>query len=1218
MKFIEDFENELQKLFNSEEYTPILEFLESIVNDENSEDLLKNKVFYHLGRLCFYNHEFEKSKLYFQNAINNNEIDVYSRIFLGIIAEKESKFEDSLRIFSSCLETNPELLQLNYKIQKLSLNFSVSDEKIDTLIKTVESKIHFRVNQYPLISIIILCYNKLEFTQKCLKSVFSNTFYSNYEVLVVDNASVDDTPGFLEAYGNKIKFIHSNRNLGFVGGNNLASEYAQGEYIVFLNNDTEVTANWLKHLYNTFIQNPNAGAVGSMLIYPDGSLQEAGGVIFNDASGWNYGKGNQIIDSKYSFLREVDYCSGAALMVRKDLFLKHGKFDERFAPAYYEDTDLCFGIRKLGYKVFYCPLSKVIHYEGATAGTDTSKGVKKYQVINKPKFIEKWKNELKTHYQPNPNLRYLFSNRTKGKRILIIDDIPPLPNRAAGALRHYHTLKQMLNLGFQVTYVHLMGREYNDENSRQFIDEFRMKGVEFFWFNYESWWHYRESKENVEILQNLIASLELEFRHFDFVYIAFWYIANYFVDLIRIKIPNTPIIIDTMDVHYLRELRQAELSKDKKFLEKATETKKNELAVYSKADCITTVTENDRDILKKELPNKSILILTDVHDSVETLNGFSERKDFLFVGNFNHNPNEDAVLYFVKSIFPLIKKEIKDAKFYIAGNKPSEKLKALSSDDIIVTGWVPEVKPYLEKCRVSVVPLRFGAGNKGKVGETLSYGLPMVSTTVGAEGMGIINEVHSYVSDDPQKFAEYAVKLYNNEQIWNEFSSKGKTLISLQYSSELMRKRLKYITSFNSRKMFSSQQALNCPNPPKVSIVLVSFNQYEFTQKCISSIQENTKIPYEIILVDNNSSDKTVLLTQKHFETVKIVPQKTNLGFPIAVNLGINNSIGEYILLINNDTIVTEGWLERMLEIAEAHPEIGIVGPISNSVSGRQLDKNAKYESIEDMHKYAQKVKNENNGQFFQFPRVAFLCTLVKKEVIDKIGGLDELFSPGNFEDDDFCLRAQMVGYKTVIATDVFIHHYGSVSFKANGESEYAKRIEINGQKFVDKWGADPEEIWIKGIKPKQREVKFAINLDNFVQHIERAFINIDENEHFFAIENLEIAIANFKTSDRKGYENLLLDELMIILGNLYIATNNLEKAKETFEMSLNENPNSSLACQGLGDVFSLVDEFEAAKTMYEWSIKNDETNEKAVEKLIMANQKLGLEPTDFSLNEEN
>ncbi|MBU0472740.1 MAG: glycosyltransferase [Bacteroidetes bacterium] len=460
-----------------------------------------------------------------------------------------------------------------------------------------------------------------------------------------------------------------------------------------------------------------------------------------------------------------------------------------------------------------------------------------------------------------------------------------------------------------------------------------------------------------------------------------------------------------------------------------------------------------------------------------------------------------------------------------------------------------------------------------------------------------------------------------NTSINTKLIGNNKTIeTELSYSSkEIIAEKQKHENSERKAVDRTQNEKVKSQKEQRISIVLLSYNNKKYIEECLNSIRKYTKHNHEIVIIDN-ASDKETIEFLKVFSSennVKLVLNKENLGFPGGNNVGINNSIGDYILFINNDTIVTEGWLERMLEIAEAHPEIGIVGPISNSVSGRQLDKNARYESIEDMHKYAAKVKNENKGQFFQFPRVAFLCTLVKKEVIDKIGGLDERYSPGNFEDDDFCLRAQMAGYKTVIATDVFIHHYGSVSFKVNGESEYAKRIEINKQKFVDKWGADPEEIWIKGIKPKQREIKFAINSDLFNQHIERAFINIDENEHQMAIENLAIAIANFKTSDRKGYENLLLDELIVILGNLYIATNNLEKAKETFEAALNENPNSSLACQGLGDVFSLIEEYEASKTMFEWAVQNDEKNELAIQKLININKILGLDENDFSLNEK-
>lgn len=166
--------------------------------------------------------------------------------------------------------------------------------------------------------------------------------------------------------------------------------YAFGDYLVFLNNDTEVRKGWLKALLDTFENNDDCGAVGCKLVYPDGKLQEAGGIIFSDGSGWNYGRGMDPNDPKFNFVREVDYCSGAALMVRKDLWDQIGGFDDRFAPAYYEDTDLCFEIRRRGYKVYYQPKSVVVHHEGVTAGTDITSGFKRYQLINREKFYEKW------------------------------------------------------------------------------------------------------------------------------------------------------------------------------------------------------------------------------------------------------------------------------------------------------------------------------------------------------------------------------------------------------------------------------------------------------------------------------------------------------------------------------------------------------------------------------------------------------------------------------------------------------------------------------------------------------------------------------------------------------------------------------------------------------------------------------------------------------------
>src|SRR5213592_1572497 len=241
----------------------------------------------------------------------------------------------------------------------------------------VES-IHLPVHEKVDVSVIIPVFNQFQFTHACLASLQTVEERSRFEVIVVDDCSTDETAELLPRMEGVI-YLRNERNSGFIASCNRGAEQARGKYLFFLNNDTIVKPCWLSALRDTFAEEPRAGIVGSKLVYPDGRLQEAGGIIWRDASGWNYGKFDDPEKPEYNYLREVDYCSAAALMIPKALFQSVGGFDRRYAPAYYEDADLSFKVRRARYKVLYQPLSEVIHYEGATGGTDLSKGTKKHQ-----------------------------------------------------------------------------------------------------------------------------------------------------------------------------------------------------------------------------------------------------------------------------------------------------------------------------------------------------------------------------------------------------------------------------------------------------------------------------------------------------------------------------------------------------------------------------------------------------------------------------------------------------------------------------------------------------------------------------------------------------------------------------------------------------------------------------------------------------------------------
>lgn len=618
----------------------------------------------------------------------------------------------------------------------------------------------------PTCSIVIPVFNNGALTYSCLRALFVAKVDTSFEVIAVDNGSTDSAPDVLDRFSNCITIITNQVNRGFVDACNQGAAEARGDDLVFLNNDTRVTDGWLDRLCETAEDFPDVGAVGGKLLFPDGTIQEAGGIIFSDGNGVNYGKWDDPDALDYNFMRDVDYCSAACLLVRRSLFESLGGFDSRYAPAFYEDTDLCFGVRDAGSRVIYQPRCEVYHHEGATAGLDLDLGYKRFQKINQAKFLEKWRTALAGQQAPSSRNLSSARDRRDGPRVVVFDAQVPSPDRDSGSLRMFSILKALNRLGYRVSFV-LRRKARFDEYGRA------LGGIGV-----------RLVPEN-DIWSELVRGEQ------DMVIVSRLAMAQRFFKKIKKAAPRVPVVFDTVDVHFVREIRAAELSGGRQELKDAHRTRAAELAMAARSDLTIAITEADREHLQGENPDLAIEIVPNVHAPAPVVPSIDGRDALMFIGGFRHPPNRDAMVYFTRELLPGINAALGAREFLIVGSEPPEEVRALASEQISVTGYVEETAPYFARSRVFVCPLRYGSGMKGKIGEALTQGVPVVTTPVGAEGMGLVHGETALIQEDPAAFSRDVVRLFNDDDLWTTLAVNGRRYVTDRFGPAALEKRLR-------------------------------------------------------------------------------------------------------------------------------------------------------------------------------------------------------------------------------------------------------------------------------------------------------------------------------------------------------------------------------------------------------------------------------------------
>ena len=694
--------------------------------------------------------------------------------------------------------------------------------------------LHFNLFENPHVSIIIPVWNHWRYTYRCLDSILKNTDEVSYEVIVVDNGSTDETTEVLKKIEN-LRILRHETNLGYVKACNEGAGMARGAYLLFLNNDTEPQARWLENLLAAADMDSLIGAVGAKLVYPDGKLQEAGGMIFSDGRGWNFGNGDDPEKEIYNQICEVDYCSGACLLVRRSLFNALGGFDERYSPAYYEETDLCFALRKKGYKVVYNPKAAVIHHESVTAGKDAPSHFKKYLEINREKFTEKWKDELshqdehphRTGELPKTASRERLSKpaaapkagagpfESKKKKGLVFFPQNPYPAKTGAHTRCLAVLQALKRLDYEVTlfsynlsgsypwreksvrYLHdelgVDGMIYEDtETDRQFVGSeisINAGGVN---------WDVFTPPGMVENFRRLFIKLKPDITIINYAYWAGLAQEDEFNCALKVIDTHDLVTLNTrmeqLAGAYLKDPPYSPQNVDSSLLEehfyrkRGLEVAPEEYQIYDLFDYTIAVSKLETRAIREHTSYTRAVNIPITSPVVEVTNSYGGAPVFVM----GDNPfNIQGYLFFVAKILPVVKSRLAGFQVNVSGEATR---KLLPAEGIQLLGYVPDLTPLYADAMFAICPVMGGTGMPVKVIEAMAHGLPVIAMRSTGQEIPIEHGETGFIAEDAAEFADYILRLHSDRALCHKMGQAARNAIAQHFSEQVLLQKLSEIT----------------------------------------------------------------------------------------------------------------------------------------------------------------------------------------------------------------------------------------------------------------------------------------------------------------------------------------------------------------------------------------------------------------------------------------